>query len=65
MWVMLRERVVRRWGEDLRGALKRVERGWCLRGQQFRREEPLCLRVGGSDLSVPRSCVFYAGAVIV
>ena len=25
-------------GEDLRGEFKRVERGWCLGGEEFRRE---------------------------
>ena len=30
--------MVRRRREDLRGEFKRVERGWCLGGEQFRQE---------------------------
>lgn len=32
------ERMERRRGEDLRGEFKRVERGWCLGGEEFRQE---------------------------
>ena len=32
------ERMEWRRGEDLRGEFKRVERGWCLGGEEFRRE---------------------------
>ena len=28
----------RRRGEDMRGEFKRVERGWCLGGEEFRQE---------------------------
>ena len=32
------ERMERRRGEDVRGEFKRVERGWCLGGEEFRQE---------------------------
>ena len=35
---MFAERMEWRRGEDLRGEFKRVERGWCLGGEEFRQE---------------------------
>ena len=35
---MFEELMERRRGEDLRGEFKRVERGWCLGGEEFRQE---------------------------
>jgi hypothetical protein len=35
---VLEERMEWRRGEDLRGEFKRVERGWCLGGEEFRQE---------------------------
>ena len=35
---MFEERMEWRRGEDLRGEFKRVERGWCLGGEEFRQE---------------------------